>query len=156
RYVDAPGIPIGWPGAGSADVVSFTLERSETLVLYTDGLVEATKDILDGLDALAEAATEAAGYPAGPLARALVERSLAGAMRSDDSLALVLRRRTAAPGRRRHAEPFEYRFSPNPVTVPLARHLFGDWLEVANVETSEREDLLLMISELCTNAVRFS
>src|SRR5207237_4884149 len=79
RFITAPGIPIGWPGAGSSEVVSLALERSETLVLYTDGLVEATKDILDGLDALAEAAAEAAGYPAGPLARALVDRPLAGA-----------------------------------------------------------------------------
>ena len=68
-------------------------------------------------------------------------------MRSDDSLALVLRRRTPAPGRRHEAEPFEYRFSPNPVTVPLARHLFGDWLEVAHVEVSEREDVLVARAE---------
>src|SRR5207237_48047 len=79
RFVTAPGIPIGWPGAGSDGVVSFTLERLETLVLYTDGLVEATKDILDGLESLAETATEACAYPARPLARALAERALAGA-----------------------------------------------------------------------------
>jgi serine phosphatase RsbU (regulator of sigma subunit)/anti-sigma regulatory factor (Ser/Thr protein kinase) len=156
RFVTAPGIPIGWPGAGSDGVVSFTLERLETLVLYTDGLVEATKDILDGLDNLAATATEACAYPARPLARALVERSLAGAMRSDDSLALVLRRRTPAPGKRHRTGPFEYQFSPNAVTVPLARHLFGDWLEQVLKEGSDREDLMLMVSELCTNAVRFS
>jgi len=156
RFVTAPGIPIGWPGAGSDEVVSFTLERSEILVLYTDGLVEATKDILDGLDALAAAASDAAGYPAGPLARALVERALAGAMRSDDSLALVLRRRTPAPGPRPHTAPFEYQFSPNAVTVPLARSLFGDWLEHIGVDIADAEDLLLTVSELSTNAVRFS
>ena len=156
RFVTAPGIPIGWPGAGSDEVVSFTLERSEILVLYTDGLIEATKDILDGLDALAAAASDAAGYPAGPLARALVERALSGAMRSDDSLALVLRRRTPAPGRARPGfAPFEYRFSPNAVTVPLARSLFADWVEHLGVDESDAEDLLLTVSELCTNAVRF-
>jgi anti-sigma regulatory factor (Ser/Thr protein kinase) len=156
RFVSAPGIPIGWPGAGSDGVVSFTLERLETLVFYTDGLVEATKDILDGLDALAAAASDAAGYPAGPLARALVERALSGAMRSDDSLALVLRRRIPAPGPRATTAPFEYRFSPNAVTVPLARGLFSDWLDNIGVDVSDAEDLLLMVSELCTNAVRFS
>ncbi|MBV8161475.1 MAG: SpoIIE family protein phosphatase [Acidimicrobiia bacterium] len=156
RFVDAPGIPIGWPGAGSDEVVSFTLERSDVLVLYTDGLVEATKDIIDGLDALAAAAGDAAGYPAGPLARALVERALSGAMRNDDSLALVLRRRTPTSGPRPRTAPFEYQFSPNAVTVPLARGLFGDWLENLGVDPSAAEDLLLMVSELCTNAVRFS
>ena len=155
RFVTAPGIPIGWPGAGSDEVVSFTLDRSEVLVLYTDGLVEATKDILDGLDALALAASDAAGYPAGPLARALVERALSGAMRSDDSLALVLRRRSPASGPRTSSAPFEYRFSPNAVTVPLARNLFADWLENVGVDESDSEDLVLTVSELCTNAVRF-
>ena len=156
RFVTAAGIPIGWPGAGSDEVVSFTLERSDVLVLYTDGLVEATKDILDGLEALATAASDAAGYPAGPLARALVERALSGAMRSDDSLALVLRRRTPAPGKRPRTAPFEYQFSPNAVTVPLARNLFSDWLENVGADPSDAEDLLLTVSELCTNAVRFS
>src|SRR4051812_7648887 len=150
RFVTAGGIPIGWPGAGSDDVVSFTLDRSEILVLYTDGLVEATKDILEGLDALAAAASDAAGYPAGPLARALVERALSGAMRSDDSLALVLRRRTPAPGLRSSSGPFEYHFSPNAVTVPLARSLFGDWLEQLGVDEPDAEDLRLAVSELCT------
>jgi len=155
RFVTAPGIPIGWPGAGSDEVVTFTLERSDILVLYTDGLVEATKDILDGLDALAAAASDAVGYPSGPLARALVERALSGAMRSDDSLALVLRRRTPAPGPRPTSGPFQYQFSPNAVTVPLARNLFRDWLDQLGVEEADAEDLLLAVSELCTNAVRF-
>ena len=155
RFVTAPGIPIGWPGAGSDEVVSFTLDRSDVLVLYTDGIVEATKDILDGLDALAAAASDAAGYPAGPLARALVERALSGAMRSDDSLALVLRRRTPAPGPRTLSGPFEYQFSPNAVTVPLARNLFADWLEHLGLDPADADDLLLVVSELCTNAVRF-
>jgi serine phosphatase RsbU (regulator of sigma subunit)/anti-sigma regulatory factor (Ser/Thr protein kinase) len=156
RFVTAPGIPIGWPGAGSDEVVTFTLDRSDILVLYTDGLVEATKDIIDGLELLAAAASDAAGYPAGPLARALVERALSGAMRSDDSLALVLRRRTPAPGTRPRTARFEYQFSPNAVTVPLARSLFSDWLDNVGADPGDAEDLLLTVSELCTNAVRFS
>jgi serine/threonine-protein kinase RsbW len=76
-------------------------------------------------------------------------------MRSDDSLALVLRRRTPVPGSRPASAPFEYRFSPNAVTVPLARNLFADWLEQLGVGESDAEDLLLTVSELCTNAVRF-
>jgi serine phosphatase RsbU (regulator of sigma subunit)/anti-sigma regulatory factor (Ser/Thr protein kinase) len=155
RQVAAPGIPIGYPGAGTSKVVDLTLGRRDTLILYTDGLIEASKDILLGLERITKAAAETAQYPAPHLARALVERSLSGAMRRDDSLALVLRRRVP-PG----AEPtvplgaFEYRFSPSLATVPLARHLLSDWLEHLSLDDAERADLLLVASELCSNAVR--
>jgi len=155
RLVSAPGVAIGWPGAGSSEVVSFFLDRRDTIVLYTDGLIEATKNILDGLDALTAAAAQTAQYPATHLARALVQRALAGAQRSDDSLALVLRRRTPPPSvGARHPSPFEYRFSPSPATIPLCRHLFSDWIDYLSVDDAERSDLLLVVSELCSNAVR--
>jgi len=155
RLVSAPGVAIGWPGAGSTEVVSLVLERRDTLVLYTDGLIEASKDILVGLDGITAAAAQTAQYPAPHLARALVERALSGAERRDDSLALVLRRRTPPPPTRsRTLGPFEYRFSPSPATIPLSRHLFADWVEHLALEDSERSDLLLVVSELCSNAVR--
>lgn len=155
RLVSAPGIPIGYPGAGTTEIVSLTLDRGDTLVLYTDGLIEATKDIVVGLERITAAAAETAKYPAPHLARALVERSLSGAMRRDDSLALVLRRRIP-PGTDRTAPlgAFEYRFSPSLVAVPLTRHLFADWLEHLTLDESEVGDLLLVASELCSNAVR--
>jgi anti-sigma regulatory factor (Ser/Thr protein kinase) len=157
REIAAPGIPIGWPGAGSDKVARVTLGRSDALVLYTDGLIESTKDILQGLDALHAAAAQIARYPAAHLARALVDRALRGAARHDDTLALVLRRRAplesdASP----RLGPFEHRFSPNPATVPLARHLMADWLEHLVGDDDERADLLLVASELCSNAVRHS
>lgn len=155
RQVSAPGVPIGYPGAGTTKVVELTLGRQDTLILYTDGLIEATKDIVEGLDRITKAAAETAQYPAPHLARALVERSLSGAMRRDDSLALVLRRRI--PPGQESTPPlgaFEYRFSPSLATVPLARHLLADWLEHLPLDDGERADLLLVASELCSNAVR--
>jgi anti-sigma regulatory factor (Ser/Thr protein kinase) len=154
EYVYAPGVPIGWPGAGTHEVVSLTLGRSDTLVLYTDGLIEAGKDILVGLEALAVAAAETARYPAGAMARVLVERALAGAVRSDDSLALVLRRRVPPPPTSAHPlGDFEYHLSPEAASVPLARHFFADWLEHLAIDRDDIADLLLVASELCANAV---
>lgn len=155
REVLAPGIPIGWPGAGSIEVVTITLGRNDTAVFYTDGLVEATKDIEDGFARLAGAARETARYPAMPMARALVERALEGHTHSDDSLALVLRRRSppeseAGPRMR----PFEYRFSPVAANVSLVRHTLRDWLTLQDVTGTDRDDLVLIASELCANAVR--
>jgi len=155
REVHAPGIPIGWPGAASHGVVHEHLGRSDTLILYTDGLIEATKDILQGLADLSAAAAAISGYPARPLARALVERQLADAARHDDSVALVLQRRVPVPSTSSHAlAPFVHQFSPQPAAVPLARHLVHDWLVRVPVDPSVLDSLLLIASELCSNAVR--
>ena len=40
--------------------------------------------------------------------------------------------------------------------MPLARSLFGDWLEQLGVDEADAEDLRLAVSELSTNAVRFA
>jgi anti-sigma regulatory factor (Ser/Thr protein kinase) len=152
--VAAPGIPIGWPGAGSHGVVEVDLDRADTLILYTDGLIEATKDIVEGLRTLARAAEATASYPATSLARALVERQLADAARHDDSLALVLRRRSPGALPRHALAPFSHQFSPQAAAVPLARHLLHDWLRLVPVEEGAADALLLAVSELCSNAVR--
>lgn len=154
QEIYAPGIPIGWPGAGSSQIIELDLQRSDALVFYTDGLIESTKDIEKGLAALCRFASETAQYPAPYLARALVERALAGAVRKDDSLALVLRRRTPPAKTTSVAlAPLEYHFSRQPATVSLARHFLKDWLERVPVEQHIIDDLLLVGSELCSNAV---
>jgi PAS domain S-box-containing protein len=157
REVVAPGIPIGWPEAGSFDVAEVTLDRSDTALFYTDGLIEARRDILAGLSDLKAAAAETATYPPHHLPRVLVERALAGAQRRDDTLALALRRRSppSGPGIRLLG-PFEYRFTPRLVAVPVARHLFLEWAYHQALGAADVDDLVLVVSELCTNAVRMA
>lgn len=156
HLVDAPGIPLGFPGAGSEDVVEVTLDRSDSVVIYTDGLIEATKDIESGLDALQQAGREVAAYPAGSMAQALVERALAGAQRRDDTLAVVLRRRIPpAPGAERPLlRPFVHRFTATPAAVPIARHLLTDWLTHQPMDPGAADDLLIVAGELAALAVR--
>jgi len=154
EYVEIPGLALGWPRAGSLGVSTIVLGRSDSAVLYTDGLVEARRDIDVGFADLAQAALQTSRYPAVHQARALVDRALAGAVRRDDTLALVLRRQLPPePAGGRRLAPFAHRFSPNPVGVSLARHLFGDWLRLQEVEQQEIETLVLVASELCANAV---
>lgn len=154
ELVHPPGIPIGWPGAGSEGAVTVRLRRSDTVVLYTDGLIESGKDIVAGLDALVRAGREVSDYPAEHLARALVHRAIAGGRRRDDTVALVLRRRsTPAVNRRLHLAPFTHSFRSHPAAVGVARHLLSDWLTSEPIDQSVVDDLLLVANELCANAV---
>lgn len=95
--VRATGLPIGLFGGRSYTVSEVSLEPGESLVLYTDGLTEATGDggVEYGADRLA-ALLRASGQlpPAAMAAAALddVARHRAGAHPSDDLTLLVLRR----------------------------------------------------------------
>lgn len=155
RQLAAAGIPIGWPGAGSSEVVEAELGRSDSLVLYTDGLIESTKDVIAGLDALERTAAQTAAFPASQQARILVERALEGAQRRDDSLAVVLRRRPPPTTKPRHQlGPFSFRLSRSLATVGVARDLLRDWLVRVPVDTDAVADLLLVASELCSNGIK--
>jgi sigma-B regulation protein RsbU (phosphoserine phosphatase) len=91
-YLETPGRALGWPQAGSDEAIAVSLARGAAVVFYTDGLIEAHRDIEGGLDTLRKFGSELAGVPADELARTLVPRILADADRHDDTLAVTLRR----------------------------------------------------------------
>ncbi|MFY0409672.1 ATP-binding SpoIIE family protein phosphatase [Solicola sp. PLA-1-18] len=142
----ATGGAIGWPGVGSDNVATITLEVHDSVVLYTDGLIEARKDIIEGMDSLVRVAAEVSHMPSQHYADELVRRSLAGADRRDDTLALVLRRtrQTAVETDRRwRLEP------PEPEGVRTMRRELGTWLMAHQVES---DDAVLVAAELLANA----
>lgn len=154
EFLESRGVPIGWPRAGSRNLIEHTLDVNDTLVLYTDGVIEATGDVIRGLDDLAAAALDVARYPASYLARGLVDRALSGALRRDDSVVLAVRHRVLDHPAEPVLGPFVYRFSPSTATVPLVRHFFHDWLRHQPVDPELHEDLLFVATELCSNSVR--
>jgi anti-sigma regulatory factor (Ser/Thr protein kinase) len=142
----ASGCAIGWPGAGSDLVAETTLEPDDALVLYTDGLIEARKDVIEGMEALVRHAHALSALPADELSRELIDRALAGAQRHDDTLALVLRRIPVA------AELVERRWvaTPDLSSVPQVRSELRAWLGDL---VADPGDVVLAASELLANAV---
>lgn len=91
-YLEASGRPLGWPDAGTDDIVDVTVPPGGRVIFYTDGLVEATSNLPAGLENLARLADATRHLPATETARVLVTDTLASATRRDDCLALVLDR----------------------------------------------------------------
>lgn len=145
--LSAAGGAIGWPGAGSDVVAETTLGVRDALVLYTDGLVEAGKDILAGMEALVGHARDVAHLPADELAGELVRRALDGAARRDDTLALVVRRLPVPAAETARS----WTLSPEVTEVSRTRRELARWLRDAEAYD---EDVLLAVSELLANAVR--
>jgi anti-sigma regulatory factor (Ser/Thr protein kinase) len=136
-----------------------TIAEGDTLVLYTDGLVERRGEPID--EGLARLQTAVAGGPPEP--ESLCEHLLAAAsppdaQLADDVTALVVKITVAevrpeAPGERAMGERrIQITVAPDSHAPAVARRLversFGDYLEPEELERAK-----LAISELATNAV---
>lgn len=144
ELVEASGSPIGWPGAGSDGTAEVTLGVGETLLLYTDGLIEARKDMLQGLESLVSHAAGAGRVPTTVLPASLVARMLDGTERRDDTLALVLRRTTSA-------KRFHTVLDRSPASVRAAHHRLAGWLSAMGFVADDAESAA---AELLANGAR--
>ena len=142
--VEASGSPIGWPGAGSDGTAEVVLDVGETLLLYTDGLIEARKDMLQGLENLVSYSAGAGRLPTAQVPASLVERMLAGAERRDDTLVLALRRSASA-------DRFRTVVDRSPAGVRSAHARLGGWLAGRGFEPDDAESAA---AEMLANATR--
>jgi serine phosphatase RsbU (regulator of sigma subunit)/anti-sigma regulatory factor (Ser/Thr protein kinase) len=145
RLEGALSRPLGtWAGVHHAqDEVE--LGVGDTLLLYTDGLVERRGETIDvGIDRLAE---RLAGAPAGPEE---VCASIAGALEprlGDDVALLALVRTEMAATELRVVLPA------HPSRLADLRRRLGAWLGAQGAGRTELEDIVLAVHEAAMNAV---
>ena len=96
-YLEAPGRPIGVPGAGSRGTARVRLTPGDTLVLYTDGLVEAGLDMDEGFATLRAAGSRLADRPLDDLLDGMLDTVRSQAKLRDDTLLLGVRLTPPAP-----------------------------------------------------------
>ncbi len=91
-YIEAPGRPLGYEDAGSGSVTSVMLQPGDCILLYTDGLIEIRRDVVEGLATLAEAAAAARALPLRQLLDDVLAACSQGDPLGDDTLLLAARR----------------------------------------------------------------
>jgi PAS domain S-box-containing protein len=97
REVPADGLGIGYLQPGSFTTSTVFLAPGDSLVLYTDGLLEGTHDLGAGLRELTATAAGLAQVPVHDFAPRLLSEVITCAHDDDDCLALVVRR-SPSPG----------------------------------------------------------
>jgi serine/threonine-protein kinase RsbW len=117
----------------------------ETLVLYTDGLIERRRV---GIDEMLDVLVRTAGAHASSAdAEGLVDALLADLLDGDspdDVCVLALRRISV--------ERFERAFPASPTEITELRHALDEWLVGLEIGPEPRRDLVLAVSEAAVNA----
>jgi sigma-B regulation protein RsbU (phosphoserine phosphatase) len=89
---EVAGRGVGFPDPGSPSLVEVVLAPGDTLLLYTDGLVESRKDLDEGQARLLPLARALRARPAAVLPRELVSRMHEVVHYADDTVVIALRR----------------------------------------------------------------
>ncbi len=86
------GRGVGFPAPGTPSIIGLTLRRGETLLLYTDGLIEGRKDLTEGEERLLAMARRLAGLPTAELPGRLVAGMHDVVLHADDTVVIAIRR----------------------------------------------------------------
>lgn len=171
--VHSPGLLLGLRTPGEIATISIPTPPGSTVVFFTDGLIEATKDFDEGYRRVHAAIADANVTGADNPARALVEHVLGGPA-SDDIATLVLeiapsaRRATTAPALWEHiSEPLAegaaeralgatvLSLSARFEEVAPARAAMRTLLSTAHASPDALALIELAVGELVTNAINF-
>ena len=124
------------------------LEPGDTLLLYTDGLIERRHESLTrGLERLREAAAPIWEVRDPHEAMAIVVNALLGDARPSDDVALLLLRREEAPF------TVDLRVPAMGGQLVTVRRALRRWLSDLDVSTAVRDDVITAVGEACANAV---
>jgi len=137
--------PLGTLPFPAYDEVEATLEPGDTILLYTDGLVERRSEPLtDGLERLRALAASPAN--AEQLCQRVTQQ-LVRAGGGDDDIAVVALRIVPVEA------AMSVRFAADPQVLAQMRRMLGRWLQAHGAQPSEISALTLACGEACANAI---
>jgi anti-sigma regulatory factor (Ser/Thr protein kinase) len=138
------GPPLGSGLSARYHDTSFILDADQTLLLYTDGLVERRGELLDdGLERLVSV-LRCCEYDSGELADSIVSALCEPETTRDDVALLAVRRRGLSP-------ELDLTLVADPARLSQVRMTIERWLSSVETEPSVLNDVVLAVSELATN-----
>jgi GAF domain-containing protein/anti-sigma regulatory factor (Ser/Thr protein kinase) len=140
-----PSAPLGAFAYGRVQEQALLLGPGETLVLYTDGLIERPgTPLTESIDALVDvvrASTSVEG-----LVRRAVEHMLpAGKLRDDVAIVAIQNSEIA--------EDLHLQLRADPKVLAELRHVLRRWLRHQGADDPQTLEITLAVSEACTNAI---
>ena len=140
-----PSAPLGAFAYGRVQEQALLLEPGETLVLYTDGLIERPgTPLTDSIDALVEVVRASTSVEA--LVRRAVERMVpAGKLRDDVAIVAIQNSEIT--------EDLHLQLRADPKVLAELRHVLRRWLRHHGANDTQTLEITLAVSEACTNAI---
>ncbi|SON60088.1 Phosphoserine phosphatase RsbU [Mycobacterium simulans] len=141
----AASVPLAVRRNETRPQASQVLLPGSTLLLFTDGLVERKHESIDdGLARVAEVLMDTMRLPIGDLADAVL-RQLAPPAGYDDDVAMVVYRH--------ELPPLRIETDAHAAQLAIIRRQLSSWLRVGGVPAAQASDIVLVVSEACTNCV---
>jgi serine phosphatase RsbU (regulator of sigma subunit)/anti-sigma regulatory factor (Ser/Thr protein kinase) len=143
---DASGPPLGTGQVGDYDQQRVTLGPAETILFYTDGLIERRgRTLSDGEAALATVAVESPDEPE-LLCRTIIQRLTEGIEAPDDIAVLAIR----AVGLHDH---LDVEVPAEAEQLATVRHLVRRWVAAQGGTDDDCAAFAIAVTEACANAV---
>ncbi len=141
------GVPLGIVDRIDAADWTFTLPPGALFALYTDGLIEYTRDVIDGERRLVRAVGDGVRERDAEPARALLQRIFDGSGNTDDVATLTI----AAPDDA--SSTFAFTFTAVPMAVPLVRRSLERYAGRIGLDEERRFAVITATGEALANAV---
>jgi anti-sigma regulatory factor (Ser/Thr protein kinase) len=141
------GVPLGIVERVEATDWTFTLPPGALFTVYTDGLIEYSRDVVEGERRLLEAVRAGVGATDPEPARALLQRVFATHENTDDVAMLTIATADVPDS------AFGFTFTALPMAVPLVRRSLDRFAEQLGLDKDSRFSLLTATGEAMANAV---
>ncbi|AGC64885.1 sensor-component of a two-component regulator [Mycobacterium liflandii 128FXT] len=142
---DARSVPLAVRRVEPRPEATQVLPPGSTLLLFTDGLVERRYESIDeGLGRVADVVADSVMLPIDAVADAVLSQ-LAPTGGYDDDVAMVAYRYQHGPLR--------IETSATPDQLVIVRRQLLSWLQAAEVPDEQAGDIVLVVSEACTNCI---